>query len=41
MTQERIVEIYEDIIYELDGKTIKASLKTLYCLENGENITFF
>lgn len=41
MTQERIVEIYEDVIYEPEGKTIRAYLKTFYQFENGENITFF
>lgn len=41
MNSERVVEIYDDIIYEPDGKTIKAKVKTYYKLENGENITFF
>ncbi len=40
MTHERVVEIYDDVIFELEGKTIKALLKTFYQLENGENITF-
>ncbi len=41
MTHERVVEIYDDVIYEPEGKTIKAILKTFYQLDNGENITFF
>lgn len=41
MNQERIVEKYDDIIFEPDGKTIKAKVKNYYRLENGENITFF
>jgi CRISPR-associated protein Cas5h len=41
MNPDRVVEIYDDIIYEPDGKTIKAKVKTYYRLENGENITFF
>jgi len=41
MNQERIVEKYDDVIFEPDGKTIKAKVKDYYRLENGENITFF
>jgi len=41
MNPDRVVEIYDDMIYEPDGKTIKAQVKTYYKLENGENITFF
>lgn len=41
MNQERIVEKYDDVIFEPDGKTIKAKVKNYYRLENGENITFF
>ncbi len=41
MNPDRVVEIYDDMIYEPDGKTIKAKVKTYYRLENGENITFF
>lgn len=41
MNQERIVEKYDDVIFEPDGKTIKARVKNYYRLENGENITFF
>lgn len=41
MTPNRVVEIYEDVIYEAEGKTITAHLKTFYQLSNGENICFF
>lgn len=41
MSPERIVEKYDDIIFEPDGKTIKAKVKNYYRLENGENIAFF
>ncbi len=41
MTPERVVEKYDDVIFEPDGKTIKAQVKTCFRLENGENITFF
>lgn len=41
MNQERIVEKYDDVIFEPDGKTIKAKVKNYYRLENGENIAFF
>lgn len=41
MNQERIVEKYDDVIFEPDGKTIKAKVKNYYRLANGENITFF
>jgi len=41
MNQERIVEKYDDVIFEPDSKTIKAKVQTYYKLENGENITFF
>lgn len=41
MNQERIVEKYDDVIFEPDGKTIKAKAKNYYRLKNGENITFF
>ncbi|WP_353685115.1 type I-B CRISPR-associated protein Cas5b [Thermodesulfovibrio sp. 3907-1M] len=41
MTEGRVVEIYDDVIYEPDGKTIKAILKTFCQLENGEHISFF
>ena len=38
---ERIIEKYDDVIFESQGKTIKAQLNTYYKLENGENIAFF
>lgn len=41
MNQDRVVEKYDDVIFEPDGKTIKAKVQTYYKLENGENITFF
>lgn len=41
MNHDRVVEKYDDVIFEPDGKTIKAKVKDYYRLENGENITFF
>ena len=41
MNPERIVEKYDDVIFEPDGKTIKARVNNYFRLENGENITFF
>jgi CRISPR-associated protein Cas5h len=41
MNWERIVERYDDVIFEPQGKTIKAKVNTYCYLENGENITFF
>ena len=41
MNQDRVVEKYEDVIFEPDGKIIKARVKTYCRLENGENIAFF
>lgn len=41
MNPDRVVEVYDDVIYEPDGKTIKANIKTYCRLQNGENITFF
>lgn len=41
MNIDRIIESYDDVIYEPDGKTIKAKVRTCYNLENGENIAFF
>jgi len=41
MTPKRVVEKYDDVIFEPDGKSIKAQVKTYLRLENGENITFF
>ncbi|MCF6158372.1 MAG: type I-B CRISPR-associated protein Cas5 [wastewater metagenome] len=41
MNHDRIVEKYDDVIFEPEGNTIKAQLKTYYTLENGDNIAFF
>jgi CRISPR-associated protein Cas5h len=41
MNPERIIEIYEDVIYEPEGKPIKACIDVAYKIENGEVITFF
>lgn len=41
MNPERIVEKYDDVIFEPEGNAIKAQLKTYYALENGDNIAFF
>jgi len=41
MDQQRVVERYEDVIFEPQGKTIRARVKLYHKLENGENITFF
>lgn len=41
MTQDRVVKKYDYVIFEPDGKTIKAKVKNYCKLENGENIVFF
>lgn len=41
MNPDRVVEVYDDVIYEPDGQTIKARVKTCYRIENGQHITFF
>lgn len=41
MNPERIIEKYDDVILESQGKTIKARVNTYCRLENGENIAFF
>jgi len=41
MNQDRVVECYGDVIFEADGKSIKANVKNYCALENGENVTFF
>jgi CRISPR-associated protein Cas5h len=41
MNQNRVVEQYDDVIFEPDGKTIRARVKIYYKLKNGENIAFF
>lgn len=40
MDSERVVKRYEDVVYEIDGKTIRAFVKNYILLENGESITF-
>lgn len=41
MNTDRIVKRYGYVIFESQGKTIKAKVKNYYRLENGENFTFF
>lgn len=41
MTSERIVERYEDVIFEIQGKSIYARTHTCWEAENGERIVFF
>lgn len=41
MTPERVVEKYDEVIFEPNGKTIKARVNCYCQLDNGENITFF
>jgi len=41
MTTDRVVEIYDDIIYEPDAKCISGQVSKAYQLENGSTITFF
>ena len=41
MNPERIIEKYDDVIFESQGKTIKARVNSYCRLENGENIAFF
>jgi len=41
MTKERIVENYEEILYEENGKTIYANMKCFWEDEKGESIVFF
>jgi CRISPR-associated protein Cas5h len=40
MTTERIVEKYVDVIYEPDGKPIKAKVEKAFRLLNGETVIF-
>jgi len=40
MNQERIIERWDEVIFEVQGKTINAKLKESYSLENGESIAF-
>jgi len=42
MNPDRVIEIYDDVIYEPGGQTIKARVKTCFRItENGQYITFF
>ncbi|MEW6741040.1 MAG: hypothetical protein AB1325_14205 [Nitrospirota bacterium] len=41
MNTARVIGRYDDVIFEPDGKTIKAKAETYCKLENGENIAFF
>jgi len=41
MTSDRVVEKYSDVIFESQGKTIKAKLKEAYRLSNGEIAALF
>ncbi|MGQ9679044.1 MAG: type I-B CRISPR-associated protein Cas5b [bacterium] len=41
MNSDRIVEQYAEVIFQPDGKPIKARVKNYYQLENGENISLF
>ena len=41
MNPERTIEKYDDVVFEPEGKAIKAKVNTYYRLENGENIAFF
>jgi len=41
MTRERIVEKYEDVLYEVQGKSIHARTNICWEAEDGERITFF
>jgi CRISPR-associated protein Cas5h len=41
MTQERVVERYRDVLFEVQGKTILTHVEKCWKGENGEHITFF
>lgn len=41
MNPERVVEDYDDVIYEPDGKSIRARIRRYSTLENGDAIAFF
>lgn len=41
MTPDRVVQRYEDVLFEVQGKSILAELKKCWKGDNGENITFF
>jgi len=40
MSPARVVKMYDDVIFEPNGNTIKARVATYHKLENGENIAF-
>jgi CRISPR-associated protein Cas5h len=41
MNPERVIEDYDNVIYEPDGKAIKAKVKSRFRLDNGGTIAFF
>lgn len=41
MNQQRVVERYEDVLFEAQGKPIYARTKVYWEVENGERIVFF
>ncbi|MGB9730752.1 MULTISPECIES: type I-B CRISPR-associated protein Cas5b [Calditerrivibrio] len=41
MNKDRVVGKYDYVVFEPDGKKIKARVKTYYRIENDENIAFF
>jgi len=41
MDKTRVVQKYEDVIFEVEGKKIRAKINEWVVLENGECITFF
>jgi CRISPR-associated protein Cas5h len=41
MDPDRVVKSYVDVIFEPDGKPIRARLKEFYKLKTGENVAFF
>jgi len=41
MNSDRVVEVYEEVIYEPDGKAIKARLKICYKIDDGQHISLF
>lgn len=41
MNPERIVEHYEDVIFEMDGNSIRATMKRFWKNSNGDCIAFF
>ncbi|MFZ5997250.1 MAG: type I-B CRISPR-associated protein Cas5b [Nitrospirota bacterium] len=41
MNQDRVVEKYDDVIFEPEGKTIEVKVRAYWRLETGENIACF